>query len=422
MNRTGIELRSISEGIDFSTKYGKAFLGILSVIAELERDIIRETMLENRIARGRRGIPTSGKLHYGRMFNRETGHWELDQDKVRQIRRVADEFLAGGSLFDIAETIPMSYVNLITTLKERCGDRWTVTFEGEKPMTYKVPRILSDEIIQKIKDRLEFNRKNNRTDVTNKYVLSGFIRCDKCHASLTGQTQYGKYKYYSHPSRKKCKSFKNIKLDQIERAVFETIFESVMDVPSFEKAIAESLPDEKLIEGLKLKIKADEKELKTVDRELDKLVELALSGTLSKETIKGKEQTLIQAKAKLTERLERNRDKLRTMPDVNDVREEAETVRRQLLEYFSGKERLMEMTFDEKRTLLHWLFDGKDQYGAPLGIYINKRSKGKDQMVDYFMYGKITGLRTLKGDDINYQKWDEDEDVENYKTNKVAFN
>ena len=43
---------------------------MLAVIAELEKDIIREAMLENRIARGRRGIPTSGKIPYARTYNK----------------------------------------------------------------------------------------------------------------------------------------------------------------------------------------------------------------------------------------------------------------------------------------------------------------------------------------------------------------
>jgi hypothetical protein len=32
------------------------------------------------------------------------------------------------------------------------------------------------------------------------------------------------------------------------------------------------------------------------------------------------------------------------------------------------------------------------------------------------LYGRITGLRTMKGEDINYQHWDEDE----YKINSVS--
>ena len=77
------------------------------------------------------------------------------------------------------------------------------------------------------------------------------------------------------------------------------------------------------------------------------------------------------------------------------------------------------MSFDEKKTLLHWLFDGKDAKGTRYGIYVNKKKKGQGQKIDYFLYGRITGLRTIKGDDINYQGWDEDETE--YKTNKGTF-
>jgi hypothetical protein len=70
------------------------------------------------------------------------------------------------------------------------------------------------------------------------------------------------------------------------------------------------------------------------------------------------------------------------------------------------------MTFAEKRELLHFLFSGKDRSGSPYGVYINKTGKSKD----YFLYGKITGLRTLKGNDIDY-----DEETE-YKTKTNSFN
>ena len=103
------------------------------------------------------------------------------------------------------------------------------------------------------------------------------------------------------------------------------------------------------------------------------------------------------------------------MPDADQVREEAEQIRRQLLEQFSSENRLQEMTFDEKKRLLHWLFDGKDSDGKSYGIYVKKRGYGHGAAIDYFLYGRITGLRTLKGDDINYQAWDENGD--GYKTN-----
>ncbi|MEX1011054.1 MAG: recombinase family protein [Balneolaceae bacterium] len=412
LSQSGIQLRSISEGIDFGSKYGKAMLGILAIIAELEREIMQEQMFENRIARGRKGRNIT-KPPFGRSFNKKTGKWVLDEEAARLVQWAADEYLKGESLRELSETLrtrhdqPLGYHNLIKVLKTRSGDTWTVKFEDEEPIEYQIPRILDDETIQRVKDRLEHNKIDNRRDVR-RYVLTGFIRCEACGKSLSGQTQINKYgtkfKYYNHPGGKyeKCKAFNSVPLEQIENAVFRTIFENMADVPSFEKAISQSLPDEKLIKGLNKKIKAGEKDLKKLNRELDKLVDLAMSGTLKKETIREKEQSLLKAKTQTVEELEETRSILNDLPDPESVKQEADQIRRELLHKYSGEEHLQEMTFGEKRQLLHWLFDGSDKGGTPYGIYITKKGKGAGVPIDYFMYGRLTGLRTVKGDDIDY--------------------
>ena len=94
--------------------------------------------------------------------------------------------------------------------------------------------------------------------------------------------------------------------------------------------------------------------------------------------------------------------------------------------YFGSMERLEAMTFDEKRELLHWLFDGIDSEGTLYGIYITTKAKGT---YDYFIYGRlIEGLRTVGGSDIDYYP-DEKQKAEvvefrgedlNYKTSNVC--
>jgi len=418
LKNAGIELQSISEGIDFSNSYGKFMLTMLAAIAELERDIIRETTLENRIARGKRGIPTSGAMPFARKYNKETEQWILDEDKAIKIQQIADEYLNGGSLLAIAKREQMSYNGLVKILSQRSGNEWIVNFKDKLPITYIIPRILPDNIIQEIKDRMVFNRRNNRTDILYKYVLAGFIRCEKCLSAVSGQTfHYPKkdYRYYYHRGHPTCKSFNYIHADQIEKAVFETIFENIVDVPSFEKAIAESMPDEKMIQQLEFKIKNSEKELSKIQKELKKLVDLALSGTLTKETIQSKEKELTSARDQCQDMLDKDSSTLKSLPDIDSIKHEANTIRKQLLEKFGTKERISNMSFEDKRNLLHWLFNGKNHEGTPYGIYITVKDygktggkgRGREQTVDYYMYGKIQGLRTLKGDDINYQERDE---------------
>ena len=52
------------------------------------------------------------------------------------------------------------------------------------------------------------------------------------------------------------------------------------------------------------------------------------------------------------------------------VKKEAERARCALRDFYDSKERLKQMSFDEKRGFLHQLFDGNDEYGVRYGVYV----------------------------------------------------
>jgi hypothetical protein len=118
-----------------------------------------------------------------------------------------------------------------------------------------------------------------------------------------------------------CMAFSSIKLQPLEKAIFETIFENFVDEPNFEKAISESMPDKKMITELELKIKDSEKELKQNRKELDKLVDLALTGTLAKDTIHSKKEELIKKSNIIKSQLKNDTDILNSLPDVNSIKQ-----------------------------------------------------------------------------------------------------
>ncbi len=424
LKSAGITLHSVSEKIDFASRYGEFMLLMLAGVAQLERDIIREQMLENRIARGRRGLPTGGRVPYGRTYNKDTDTWTLDQSAARKIQQAADDLIAGEKLRDIAKRAGLNYKHLLDILNLKSGDKFTVKFKSEdEPFTYNVPRLLDDETIEKVHQRLKFNRRNNRTDTFGKYLLSGFLRCEKCGCLLSGRTQSEENQYYFHVpdgDYNKCKTFTSVVLKPLEHAVFATIFENFVDAPSFEHAMADSLPNEKMVEDLRLSIKDCEKELNRINKELDKLVDLALTETLSRETIKNKEQDLLTAKMNITDKLKNETIKLNSLPDTKDVMKQANQIRRQLLKKYQSKEHIQNMSFDDKRALLYWLFDGKDEFGKNYGIYIRKTGKGKYSKIDYFFYGKLQGLRTLYRGDINYMG-DVDEELKKERDGNIII-
>lgn len=414
LEKSGVKLVSLKEQIDMSTPYGRALFTMLGAIAQLEREIIAEQSSENRVARAKKGTPTAGTLPFARSFNRETGEWTLDENLAQHIRWAAKEYLNGASLRDLSDILvhqhklPLKYDNLIKVLSKRSGDTWTIKFNGQEPITYKIPPILDEKTIQAVRQRLEHNRKHNRLDVR-RYALTGFIYCDECGKALVGQTQIDKkigkeFPYYRHPGGRweECKALSSIPVDIIENAVLRTIFENTYDEAGFEKAIQESLPDKDYIDALHEKIAHGEKEIKRIDAELDQLVNLVLEGTLSKETVKKKEATLYETRSRVAEELKRDRQTLKSLPNFEKLKLESKILRMGLLDYFGSEERMLEMSFDEKKQFLHRVFNGKDEIGKPYGIYVKKT--GKDTW-EYFIYTSLFhGIRTVKGDNINYRE------------------
>lgn len=82
-----------------------------------------------------------------------------------------------------------------------------------------------------------------------------------------------------------------------------------------------------------------------------------------------------------------------------------------MLEKYHSEGHLEQMNFEDKRAILHFLFEGKYNEGTPYGVYVSRKGNCKEQKNDYFLYGKIIGVRTLSGDNPNFQ-----EDNNNYKT------
>ena len=154
-------------------------------------------------------------------------------------------------------------------------------------------------------------------------------------------------------------------------------------------------------------------------------MDLAVAGTLRKETIRKREEELYNIRDQIEDEIDTNKQRLDALPSVEEFEWKNQIIRSEIMAYLGSLERLKEMSYEEKRRFLHWLFDGKDDDGVPYGIYIGKN--GNDKW-DYFIYVRFfSGPWILKGDNIDYL----DEDVINsgirmpgeigfYKTNSLC--
>ena len=407
----GIRLISLQENVDFSSTIGKIILSVLAGFAQLENEERAAAAMASRILKVRQGLPAVPRRPFARTYSKEKG-WEPDEEVFKMMRWAADQYVnQNRSVIDIASDLKRLYGfdispdRLRKNLRTRCGDEWVLNVGGEQ-YVLKVPRILDDEMIERVRATADRNSRNNKVHVYRKYALTGVLRCAKCLKSLRGQTQYGKYEFYQHPPKKDnpCSAgFASVKLRKIEDAVFRKIFENTIDEVGFSNAIKDALPNPERIELMKRNIVKNEKRLEKVEKDLRKLVDIAMNGTLKKETLQEREGELYEAKAKLIEEIEGDKQRLNSLPSVEQLEQEAEFLRRRLMMFFQSSERYKEMSYEEKRQLLNFLFEGKDARGVPYGVYIDKIEADEWEV---FIYGcligdgqRTTGSFFIKGDD-----------------------
>ncbi len=197
LKRAGIELRSIKENIDLSTPVGRAMFGMLGIIAELEREVIGENTIENRLARAKNdNIPTSGNLPYGRSYDKKT-KWGLVEGIKEKIQSIAQRYIDGHSIEILAKEMEMHPSNLLKILKYRCSNKWVVSFKGEK-VKMDVPPLLDDEMIKSVHKRAEANNTYTHGHIKNKYLFSRVIFCGDCGYAMFGQTDRRGWRSYRH--------------------------------------------------------------------------------------------------------------------------------------------------------------------------------------------------------------------------------
>ncbi len=351
----------------------------------------------NKIHRAKQGHPTCGQLPFGRTYDKEHG-WAIDQEKQRIIIDAARRYLEGESMVLIAKSYNMNHPNLNKLLKHRSGDTWEQRFVSKRcnideTVTIKIPRLLPEETITKIHQRSEANKTYAHGQTKNQYLLARMILCGECSHAIFGDTNHNRKRYYRHPRNVCCKSFTSIPADIIEEAVIEDIFQMLGDLPRIEQAAKDALPNIKEHDDLIREIKQAENELLKIRNKKDRLLDLAENGTLHDTDLNLKErmEKHREREALLRSTIDARKSKLKSIPSEKDIKRRADFLLRLRQEFLKMKKHLdEEMTFDDKRRLLQYVFDGKDADGKRCGVYIRKADN------DRWIY-EINGLFHEKG-------------------------
>ena len=363
------------------------FLGMSTEMNEyfaLEQS--RKSIL-SKIDRAKNNKPSTGKLPFGRTFDRVTGLWGLDEDKRQDIVWAANQYLEGKSLEQIAKQLGMNHSNLWKVLNRRSGSKWETKFENkrlqiEELVTLNIPALLPDNIINAIHKKAAFNKKYDRKVIKNKYLLSRTVYCAECGLAMFGQASSKKRLYYRHSryGTQDCRQ-KNLYIPgfMIEQATLLQIYSLFGDKEKLEKAIIKAAPDTSMRPQLMKENKELRARLGAVKTKQNNLVDAVADGVFVADVIKTKMDELLEKEKVLKAQIRKNMKVLDDIPSEKDIKKRT-TFAQNVLRYARSKhlrsvEHLSTLTWEEQRKLVELVFSGVYEDGTHDGVYVKKEGK-----------------------------------------------
>jgi hypothetical protein len=212
----------------------------------------KEKSLRNKIERSKRGVPCCGMLPFGRSYDRKTGKWDVVEAQRAALLDIVQRYLKGESLTKLAGEHRLNYSTLTKILRERCGTVWECRFRADdlgidETVTMEIPRLLPEQTIRAVHQRLDANRTYLHGAPHSDYLLSGHVFCAHCGYPLHGAFHRG-YTYYRHGHRNGAKDCPLrprpwVRADDLERSVVDELFKMFGNRGAIERAVKAAIPD-----------------------------------------------------------------------------------------------------------------------------------------------------------------------------------
>jgi DNA invertase Pin-like site-specific DNA recombinase len=211
----GVKLIFLKENLDTSTPSGRMFRNMLAVFAEWERDVIKERMQDNKIAKWKKGGSFIGKVPFGYQWSREKKAVEINPQEAQIYQHIVDLYLHEGLSdlnialrlkeegikfrglkFPATQTIaymlnnPAYYGNYVLNKHEYVGDRRTGKMKpASQHITFPIPALISKTKWDEIQAKRAFNKaKSKRTSLAQEYFLRDLLTCDECGGKIVAVT------------------------------------------------------------------------------------------------------------------------------------------------------------------------------------------------------------------------------------------
>ncbi|MCZ6708645.1 MAG: recombinase family protein, partial [Chloroflexi bacterium] len=257
MEEAGVELDFVTEDFE-DTAVGQLVRSVKAFAAEFEREKIAERTMRGKLARAAAGkLPQgTGKGCYGYIYNRGTGHREIEPAQAEIVRRTFQRYAETRSFSAVArelnaDAVPAfgggkwypstvrrllmnpSYVGRPTYrrlqrtrngLRARPREEW-ITIKGA------APALVDEALWSRVQAVLDDPERTRPRQTTRHYLLRSRVRCARCDAAMVGQTQVSKgrdYRYYrcrhayNSLTKHSCEA-KYVRGDRLEARVWDEV-------------------------------------------------------------------------------------------------------------------------------------------------------------------------------------------------------
>lgn len=348
---------SITENFDTSTPTGKAFLGILAVFAQFEREQIRERTMIGKDSRAK-----EGKWHGSKWipigYDYTEGLLIPNEYEVMQIKEIADMFLKRTPVRTIAnimtekgflhkygeweaKTIRRVLSNPVNIGLIKNRDKW------HKGIHEPIFDQKTFDAIQEIMN--ERKEKYGTTYKPYSSLLGGMIYCKHCGGKYARQGNGNGTYYYSCYSRNKsmkkmikdpnCKN-KNFRMLDLDFVVISAITQLALDPDYIDR-----MKDEKPVNDVSEKIKSINAEIDGIASQISNMMDLYSLGNMPLDVINQKVTALNETKTALEKELASL-----DIPDTDDEEMSIEQIQT-LASVINNKD----LTLEEKRNIVQSL-------------------------------------------------------------------
>jgi DNA invertase Pin-like site-specific DNA recombinase len=426
LRNNGIRFFILTQEQDLYDPTVRLYLALSATIGSYQAGLQTKKSLENRIERAKRGWPASGKLPFGRTFDRATGKWGVDAKIQAMVQDVATRYIAGESMANLAREYGINHPFLHKTLTTGCGPVWVQRFSSAKlaidatvPTT--VPRLLTEEVIAGVKRRAAANRTYSHGHSKHQYVFARVVFCGVCGFAMSGQTNPSGGRYYRHPTRHggaRCPLNLRpwVPADLLEEKVLADLAELWGNPKAVEKALADAEPNRDEIAQIRKQLERVEAEQVKIKSGRERILAFITKGTITDEQAEGQLSALNKREVALADEADRLQQRLvgtlspadrkRLAGHVVAKRQRAGSRRRDTTRRVQNPE---QMTWEQKRLLVEDVFGGTTPDGRRMGIYVTPIDTDRNQKRRRWAYeirGRVEAGGVLRESEVTkYAKY-----------------